>query len=145
MPPLRERPEDIPLLVHFFLNKLSSGNRTMDVTPEAMQTLMKYPWPGNVRELQNIVERAVVLSDSNTISVDSLPQELRRTTEDFKVQIPEEQLSIKRTLSELVPRVERELIQRALKLTDNNRTRAARLLEISHRSLLYKLKEYNCS
>jgi two-component system, NtrC family, response regulator AtoC len=145
MPPLRERPEDIPLLVHYFLKKMANGHSAMDVTPEAMQTLMKYPWPGNVRELQNIVERALVLSDSNTITMDSLPQELRRTTEDFKVQIPEEQLSIKRTLSELVPRVERELIQRALKLTDNNRTRAARLLEISHRSLLYKLKEYNCS
>lgn len=145
MPPLRERPEDIPLLVHHFLKKLAHGNALMDVTPEAMQVLMKYAWPGNVRELQNIVERAVVLSDSNTITVDSLPQELRRVPEDFKVQIPEEQLSIKQTLAELVPRVERELILRALKLTDNNRTRAARVLEISHRSLLYKLKEYNCS
>jgi two-component system response regulator AtoC len=145
MPALRERPEDIPLLVHHFLKKLSDGQGPVDVTPEAMQTLMKYPWPGNVRELQNIVERAVVLSDSRTITVDSLPQELRRTAEDFKVQIPEEQLSIKQTLAELVPRVEKELIQRALKLTNNNRTRAARLLEISHRSLLYKLKEYHCS
>ena len=57
---------------------------------------------------------------------------------------PDEQLSIKQALAELVPRIERELITRALKLTNNNRTRAARLLEISHRSLLYKLKEYNC-
>ncbi|MCX6600370.1 MAG: sigma-54 dependent transcriptional regulator [bacterium] len=145
MPPLRERPEDIPLLVHHFLKKLADGRGPVDVTPEAMQLLMKSPWPGNVRELQNIVERAVVLSDSNVITVDSLPQELRRTTEDFKVQIPEEQLSIKQTLAELVPRVEKELIQRALRLTSNNRTRAARLLEISHRSLLYKLKEYHCS
>jgi two-component system response regulator AtoC len=145
MPPLRERPEDIPLLVHHFLKKLADGRGPVDVTAEAMQMLMKFPWPGNVRELQNIVERAVVLSDSNVITVDSLPQELRRTTEDFKVQIPEEQLSIKQTLAELVPRVEKELIQRALRLTSNNRTRAARLLEISHRSLLYKLKEYHCS
>jgi len=145
MPPLRERPEDIPLLVHHFLKKLAGGHGPVDVTAEAMQMLMKFPWPGNVRELQNIVERAVVLSDSNVITVDSLPQELRRTSEDFKVQIPEEQLSIKQTLAELVPRVEKELIQRALRLTSNNRTRAARLLEISHRSLLYKLKEYHCS
>ncbi|MBU0507334.1 sigma-54 dependent transcriptional regulator [bacterium] len=144
MPPLRERPEDIPLLVHHFLKRLTHGRSQMDVALDAMQILMRYAWPGNVRELQNIVERAVVLSDSNTITVDSLPSEVRRAAEEFRVEIPEEQLSIKQTLSELVPRVERELIQRALKLTNNNRTRAAKLLEISHRSLLYKLKEYNC-
>ncbi|RPH92630.1 sigma-54-dependent Fis family transcriptional regulator [candidate division KSB1 bacterium] len=144
MPSLRERPEDIPLLIHHFLKKLTQNHEPVDVTPDAMQVLMKYPWPGNVRELQNIVERAIVLSDSNKISMDSLPQELRFTADDFKVQIPDEQLSIKQTLTELVPRVEKELIARALKLTNNNRTRAARLLEISHRSLLYKLKEYHC-
>lgn len=144
MPPLRERPEDIPLLVHFFLRKLTEGQAPVDVAPEAMQLLVRYPWPGNVRELQNIVERSIVLSDSNSITAEALPTEVRRTVEDFRVEIPEEQLSIKQTLNELIPRVERELIQRALKLTDNNRTRAAKLLEISHRSLLYKLKDYNC-
>jgi two-component system, NtrC family, response regulator AtoC len=145
MPPLRERSEDIPLLIHHFLKKLSSGLDPMDVAPEAMQLLMKYAWPGNVRELQNIVERAVVLAESNTVTVESLPKELQSCGEDFKVQIPDEQLSIKQTLTELIPRVEQELILRALKLTNNNRTRAAKLLEISHRSLLYKLKEYNCA
>jgi two-component system response regulator AtoC len=145
MPPLRERPEDIPLLVHHFLRKLTYGRDPMDVTSDAMQLLVNYAWPGNVRELQNIVERAIVLSDSNTISAESLPQELKRSPEDFRVDIPDEQLSIKQALSELVPRIERELIARALKLTNNNRTRAAKILEISHRSLLYKLKEYNCS
>jgi two-component system, NtrC family, response regulator AtoC len=144
MPPLRERAEDIPLLVHHFLKKLENGDSPFDVTNDAMQILMSYTWPGNVRELQNIVERAVVLSDSRSITADSLPSELRRGVEDFRVQIPEEQLSIKQTLAELVPRIEQELINRALKLTNNNRTRAAKLLEISHRSLLYKLKEYHC-
>jgi two-component system, NtrC family, response regulator AtoC len=144
VPPLRDRPEDIPLLVHHFLKKLSRNAEPADITAEAMQVLSVYSWPGNVRELQNIIERAVVLSESNTITAEALPQEVRRMSEDLQVQIPEEQLSIKRTLSELIPRVERELIERALKLTENNRTRAARLLEISHRSLLYKLKEYNC-
>lgn len=144
MPPLRDRPEDIPLLVHHFLKRLLRDKEAMDVSAEAMQLLMMYHWPGNVRELQNIVERAVVLSDSNTITVDSLPSELRQIGENFRVHIPEEQLSIKQTLAELVPQVEQELISRALKKTDNNRTRAAKLLEISHRSLLYKLKEYNC-
>jgi DNA-binding NtrC family response regulator len=95
--------------------------------------------------LQNIIERAVVLSDAGKLTIEALPQELRHDHESFQVQIPEEQLSIKRTLSELVPRIEQELIARALRKTNNNRTRAARLLEISHRSLLYKLKEYNCA
>jgi two-component system, NtrC family, response regulator AtoC len=145
MPPLRERSEDIPLLVHHFLRKLSPAGEPFDVTPEAMQALVNYSWPGNVRELQNIVERAVVLSDGNRIAPDSLPAELHLNDHEFQVQIPDEQLSIKQTLATLVPRVEQELIQRALKKTNNNRTRAARLLEISHRSLLYKLKEYNCA
>ena len=145
MPPLRERSEDIPLLVHFFLKKLCRNGEPADVSSEAMQVLMNYSWPGNVRELQNIVERAFVLSDSTAIALESLPTELRQSNEFFRVHIPEEQLSIKRTLSELVPRVEQELIHRALKKTNNNRTRAARLLEISHRSLLYKLKEYHCT
>jgi two-component system response regulator AtoC len=145
MPPLRERAEDIPLLVHHFLKKLSPAGEPYDVALDAMQALMVYTWPGNVRELQNIIERAVVLSDGNRVTLDSLPTELRLNDHEFQVQIPEQQLSIKQTLAELVPRVEQELIQRALKQTNNNRTRAARLLEISHRSLLYKLKEYNCA
>ena len=145
MPPLRERAEDIPLLVHYFLEKLCEGRESVDVSDEAMQVLTSYAWPGNVRELQNILERALVLSDSNSITLDSLPTELREANEFFRVHIPEEQLSIKQTLSHLVPRVEQELITRALKRTNNNRTRAARLLEISHRSLLYKLKEYHCA
>lgn len=144
MPPLRDRREDIPLLVHYFLRKYAP-QQTFDVVEDAMQALMDYSWPGNVRELQNIIERAVVMSDGGKLTIDSLPHELRREHESFQVQIPEEQLSIKRTLSELVPRIEQELIARALKKTNNNRTRAARLLEISHRSLLYKLKEYNCA
>lgn len=145
MPPLRERAEDIPLLVHYFLKKFSADREPLDVDADAMQVLMSYSWPGNVRELQNIIERALVLSDSHRITMDSLPAELRVASEFFRVHIPEEQLSIKHTLSQLVPQVEQELISRALKLTNNNRTRAARLLEISHRSLLYKLKEYHCA
>jgi DNA-binding NtrC family response regulator len=146
VPALRERRDDIPRLVERFLARYAaeSGRPTRQITPKAMAKLRDYAWPGNVRELQNIVERAIVLSDSNTVTAEALPVELRRGLEEFHVEIPDEQLSIKQALAELVPRIERELITRALKLTNNNRTRAARLLEISHRSLLYKLKEYNC-
>ena len=141
LPPLRERTDDIPLLINHFLRKFVPEREGVAVTPEAMQQLVQYRWPGNVRELENIIERAVVLSDSNTITFQALPPELQHVGEDFHVQVPEECLSIKRTLKTLVPAVEQELIRRALKQTSNNRTRAARLLEISHRSLLYKLKE----
>jgi two-component system response regulator AtoC len=143
LPPLRERPEDIPLLVHHFLRKYAREGGMMDVSPEAMQLLLQYSWPGNVRELENIVERAGVLSDSSTLTPHVLPPELKRAAEEFQVHVPENCLSIKKTLKTLVPAIERELIQRALERTGNNRTRAAKLLEISHRSLLYKLKEMN--
>ncbi|MFH1009764.1 MAG: sigma-54 dependent transcriptional regulator [bacterium] len=143
LPPLRERPEDIPLLAYHFLRKYAGEGGVMDVAPEALQLLLQYSWPGNVRELENIVERGVVLSDSKTITPHVLPPELKRTAEEFEVHVPENCLSIKKTLKTLVPSVERELIQRALKQTGNNRTRAAKLLEISRRSLLYKLKEMN--
>lgn len=141
LPPLRQRSEDVPLLVHHFLRKYATEQGMMDVTPDAMELLVQYPWPGNVRELENIVERAVVLSDSNTISPQALPAELRQAGEELHVHIPADCLSIKSTLKTLVPAIERELIHRALERTSNNRTRAAKLLEISHRSLLYKLKE----
>ncbi|MBU1936134.1 sigma-54 dependent transcriptional regulator [bacterium] len=141
LPPLRERTEDVPLLVNHFLRKYMAEQEGIGVSPEAMQQLMQYRWPGNVRELENIIERAVVLSDSKTLTPQALPPELQHIGEDFHVQVPEECLSIKQTLKTLVPAVEQELIRRALKQTSNNRTRAARLLEISHRSLLYKLKE----
>ena len=141
LPPLRERTDDIPLLINHFLRKFVPEREGITVASETMQQLVQYRWPGNVRELENIIERAVVLSDSNTITPEALPPELQHIGEDFHVQVPEECLSIKRTLKTLVPAVEQELIRRALKQTSNNRTRAARLLEISHRSLLYKLKE----
>jgi two-component system response regulator AtoC len=143
LPPLRERSDDIPLLIHHFLRKYAKDRGVIDVKPDAMQLLVQYSWPGNVRELENIMERAVVLSDSNIITAHVLPPELKRAAEEFHVHIPEDCLSIKRTLKTLVSGVERELIRRALERTSNNRTRAAKLLEISHRSLLYKLKEMN--
>ena len=141
LPPLRERTDDIPLLINHFLRKFAPEREGIEVAPEAMQQLVRYRWPGNVRELENIIERAVVLSDSMTITPQVLPLELQHVGDDFHVHLPEDCLSIKRTLKTLVPAVEQELIRRALKQTSNNRTRAARLLEISHRSLLYKLKE----
>jgi two-component system response regulator AtoC len=141
LPPLRERPEDIPLLTAHFLAKHGEkmGKPSAAFTPAALTALLNYPWPGNVRELENCIERALVLSDGNILEAGLLPDALRGKI--VSIQVPgmaQDSLSIKQA-EELL---ERDLIRRALEKTGGNRTHAARLLEISHRALLYKIKEY---
>ena len=141
IPPLRERKEDIPLLVNHFINvhNQSLNKRVAGIEPKALETLMNYRWYGNVRELENTIERAIVLTDGENIGLDNLPYEIQNFED--KEQLPslaEEEYSIKKTSKIL----ERNLIQKALKQTKGNHTHAARLLEISHRALLYKIKEY---
>lgn len=141
LPPLRERMEDVPLLVEHFLAKQSAklGMRPLRVTPEALKQLMSYAWPGNIRELENCIERGLVLADGGVIDVESLPETIRsRRSEAFSAGIPDDCLSLK-VAEEML---EKRLIRKALDHTKGNRTHAARVLEISHRSLLYKLKEY---
>lgn len=143
IPPLRARPEDIPILADHFLrrtrDRLGVG-RVMGIGAEAMRLLMAYPWPGNVRELENVIERAVVLSEGAEIGPEVLLDAIRDRTETGTPggAVMLQGLSIKRNRRA----IERSLIQRALETTGGNRTQAARLLEISHRALLYKLKEY---
>ena len=139
LPPLRERREDIPDLVHHFVN-VYNGKLTLairGVTPAAMRVLMEHPWPGNVRELENIVERAMVLADGAQVDVDHLPSSMRDPTTIVATD-DDLDLSVKRRTEAL----ERALIERALRQTGGNRTRAARLLDLSHRALLYKIREY---
>jgi two-component system response regulator AtoC len=141
LPPLRERPEDIPLLVAHFLDKhlAKMGKAGIVCAPGALKAFMNYDWPGNVRELENCIERGLVLCEGNVLDVECLPAPLReKGTEERQVVVPGGTLSIKRA-EELL---ERDFIHRALEQTGGNRTHAARLLEISHRALLYKLKEY---
>jgi two-component system response regulator AtoC len=141
LPPLRERTEDIPLLVDHFLAKFGVmfGKEEVRLSQEALRTLVGYHWPGNVRELENCIERGLLLCEGNQLDVESLPDNLRRKNNGgASVGIPSDSLSIKKAEEIL----ERDLIRRALEKTGGNRTHAARLLEISHRSLLYKLKEY---
>jgi two-component system response regulator AtoC len=141
LPALRDRRQDIPLLVEHFLARMNAhmGRAISGITAEAMRILVAYDWPGNVRELENTIERAVVLAEGPTIDVDSLPERPRvaslGTTE---AQVDGSDLSIKRASR----RSEEALIHRALERTKGNRTRAAQLLEISHRALLYKIREY---
>lgn len=141
VPPLRDRKIDIPLFINHFLHKFNQKLATSieKISPEAYQILLRYQWPGNVRELENILERAIILSSDNTISEEGLPQEIREVCKTRAGPQSPEDLSLKKAGRDL----EVDLIKKALKATDGNHTRAARLLEISHRALLYKLKAYN--
>ena len=140
LPALRERPADIPLLVEYFLARLGPELKTqpVDISSAAMKMLTQYQWPGNVRELENLVERMLVLSDGPLITVDDLPETVRQSEHKQKYVLADDELSIKKT----VRYVEAQLIKRALEATDGNRTKASKLLEISHRALLYKMKDY---
>ncbi len=142
LPSLRERREDIPLLVEHFLGRMNArmGLAIAGATAEAMRLLMDHDWPGNVRELENTIERAMVLCEAGKIDVESLPERVRAGHRPAPVPPPEDEggLSIKRASR----RTEEDLIRRALVRTGGNRTRAAELLEISHRALLYKIKEF---
>jgi two-component system response regulator AtoC len=140
IPPLRERREDVALLIDHFVarNNARLGTSIRGVAPEARKILLEYGWPGNVRELENTIERAMVLSEADTIGPADLPERVREALDPVQVQLRTGELSVKKT----VAAVERILITRALKKTGGNRTRAAELLEISHRALLYKIKDY---
>ena len=141
LPPLRERSEDVPELVRHFVATFNRrlGLDVRAVTPAAMRTLMEYAWPGNVRELENVVERAMVLAEGATLDVEQLPGSIRSNGRSGAPAVPDAlDLSVKRQSEQL----ERTLIERALQRTGGNRTRAAKLLELSHRALLYKIREY---
>ena len=105
---------------------------------EALEVIMNYSWPGNVRELENAIERAMVMAEGRQISANDLPADVRQIKESRAVNLLGNNLSIKQHSRA----IEEELIRKALDVTDGNRTRAARLLEISHRALIYKIKEY---
>jgi len=148
IPPLRERKEDIPLLVSHFINKYNMrlGTEIEGVSSEVMHLFMEYMWPGNVRELENVIERAMVLSEQPIIQPSDLPSHIGIgiQMESSRCTVPgleDSLLSIKKCSKIL----EKELIKRALKKTGGNKTQAAQLLEISLPALLYKMKGYDIS
>jgi len=141
IPPLRERREDIPLLVHFFLKQTAEkyGKKIASLKPETLAALMAQPWPGNVRQLRNAVENMVVLSpDSQDIDVASLPSELRPTAAASAV--PSGDMNNLVGIS--IEQAERELIRNTLKMTNGNREQAAKILGIGERTLYRKIREY---
>ena len=141
LPALRDRTEDIPALAAHFLARyarLRPELPGMTFTEGAMAAFRAHRWPGNVRELEHAVERAVVLAEGPSIGEENLPDTLRSHAPSMTRLAPEESLSIKRGVRNL----EEHLIRAALERTGGNRTRAAELLELSYRALLYKIKDY---
>jgi two-component system response regulator AtoC len=143
IPPLRARREDINLLIDHFVarNNARLGTQIRGVSNDARKLLLEYAWPGNVRELENTIERAMVLADTDTLQASDLPERIRDALDPVQVQLASGELSIKKTTAA----IEEILIRRALQKTKGNRTRAAEVLEISHRALLYKIKDYKIS
>jgi len=140
VPPLRTRREDIALLIDHFVarNNARLGTAIRGVDTEARRILVEYAWPGNVRELENTIERAMVLSEADLLLAADLPERIREARDPVQVQLASGELSIKKTTRV----IEETLIRRALQKTKGNRTRAAEVLELSHRALLYKIKDY---
>ncbi|OEU66363.1 MAG: histidine kinase [Desulfobacterales bacterium S5133MH16] len=141
LPPLSSRPEDIPLLCQHFIDRfnISLAKGIKGITPAAMSLLLKHGWPGNVRELENMIERAVVLAEDTILLPENFPPELGAEFDTDKMDDLFEGYSLKAARKIL----EKKLITRSLKATAGNRTKAARMLEISHPSLLSKIKAYN--
>jgi len=143
VPPLRDRRDDIPLLVDHFLARFREqlGRPVRAVADDALDLLVEYAWPGNVRELENLIERAVILSDGETVEASALPPGVSTSVSTKAIaedDDPDEDLCLKRARQAF----EAGVIRKALARTGGNRTHAAKVLEISHRALLYKIKGY---
>ncbi len=140
LPTLAARREEIPELARHLLERHSArlGIAIEGIEPEAMEVLLGYPWPGNVRELENVLERALVLTDGPRIGAEDLPESVRVPAPSQTVPGDDDDLSVKRRSSEL----EKYLIQKALERTGGNKTEAAELLDLSPRALRYKVQDY---
>ena len=140
IPPLRERRDDIPPLLHHFVESFSKENKrkTLSFSSEAWEMLLRYGYPGNVRELENIVQRAVILSRGDVLTTDDLPPVMKA--------LPQEPTPAEgRAIADLpgqVERLEKELVLEALRIQDGNQSRAAAQLGISERNLRYRLKKW---
>ena len=145
VPPLRERTEDIPDLIKYFIEKFNNkfNLNVKGLSSKALKIFMHYPWPGNVRELENIIERAMVLGSGDIISTSELPSHMfsesgsvQQTFNDKYIAYSEE------CLPNVIVDVERTILEKALRQTGGHREKTAKLLGISRRTLQYKLKKY---
>jgi len=148
IPPLRERPEDIPLLAEFFVKKhsASASKGPKSLSPEALDLLMRLEWRGNVRELENLIERALIMSDGDTIGPSLFNVPTGPAGPASYIDIEEtEHLTLERASKKASRAAEDKMIRRTLKATSGNKTKAAALLNVSYKTLLTKIKEYEIS
>ena len=145
MPPLRDRDGDIPLLVKHFIHKYTHERKTQHpvdgVDPQAARLIFEYSWPGNVRELENVIERAVILATGTIITVEDLPMKLRAPSTSLS-SMPLEGIPENAGLTETLAAVEKRMIKRAMELSGNIQTKAAKILGIGKSGLNQKLKKY---
>ncbi len=141
LPPLRERKEDIPEITEFLFHKAKerNGMQNLRVAPSLASRFKTYRWPGNVRELENVIERMLVLSNGEAITDNDLPDELRESSDpvnrsSFLMDLPEDGISLEA--------IERELLLRALERFKGNQTQAARYLDISRRTFIYRMEKH---
>ncbi len=147
VPALKDRREDLPLLISFFLNKFASadGSNMIDFNDEALELLMSYDWPGNVRELENLVERLVILKGGNTVTPKDLPAKLYRhnpfAASYFQniFELPDEGVDLK----DILNKIEDSLIVQALSRTKGNKNQASKLLSLNRTTLIEKMKKKN--
>jgi DNA-binding NtrC family response regulator len=155
LPPLRERPSDIPTLVRHFVDKYNRrlNKRIEGMTDEALALVQAYAWPGNIRELENLIERTLLFADGPLIGVADLPQHLRSpgtatplpgpAPAPGALPVPAGETGLKDIVRQRSAELEKEIITRALEETGGNVTRAAKLLQISRKSLQTKMKEFS--
>jgi len=146
IPPLRDRKEDIPLLISYFLSKFVSadGRNSIEFNDQALELLLSYSWPGNVRELENLIERLVILRGGSVIRAEDLPAKIFETAPFYNqvqstINLPEEGLDLRKTLSDL----EDTLIIQALSRTGGNKNQASKLLQLNRTTLIEKMKKKN--
>ncbi len=146
LPPLRERLEDIGPLARYFIEKhatdMGYARPSPLLTDSALEHLQAYSWPGNIREMENIMERAIVLSNGHTVESKHLPPEVINALPPAPEAVEEVEKSGSLALQEQIENLEKKLIKQALMKTADNKAKAAQLLEISERSLWYKIKKY---
>ena len=140
LPSLRERRSDIPMLVHWFLDRHAKGD-SIQVTSAAMKCLLQYDWPGNVRELENCIERAVALGDRRFFDLNDLPQSISSASPGLLATEPE--ISAPSANSNDLEDIERATIQRVFEQVNGDKVRAGKMLGISRATLYRKLKRYN--
>ena len=153
LPPLRERVEDIHLLVVHFLDryKEKTGRFVSGISKEAMRALVNYDWPGNVRELENAIERAVIIASGRQIELEDLPQAISRSAFEANAQAKQERarasregrsVGIEIELPASMDEIEKQVIEATLDYADGDKSRASRLLNIGRKTLYRKLEQY---